>query len=321
LVEQGLSLSKAAEETGLGKSTVQKISEKFKATGHVKDLERSGRPPKLDDRAMRSILRANAKDPFMKVREIREDFNSVRPPNRRVSNSTVQRILNQNGVRAYKLAEKWKISEKNRRLRVDWCRKHRSWTLEDWAGIIFSDESRIQNNPARRIIRVRKGAKIGAHLNPQRNRFDVAVMVWGYISFEGPRKLVFVNGTINGKKYSETLEDHLIAEVPGLRAGEFMFQHDNARPHIHKDVKAKLREYNIKTLDWPAQSPDLNLIEACWRLVKSKLKESYDSEAELRTDIQNAWDYIDDAFIRKLYISLPERLAEVIRVKGWPTRY
>jgi hypothetical protein len=144
------------------------------------------------------------------VREIRANVNLLLAPPRQVSISTIQKILNDNDVFARKTQEKWRISEKNRYLRVEWCKKMRSWTLEDWAGVIFSDESKIQNNPSRRIIRIKRGTPIPTDLNNCRNKFDVSVMVWGYIMFEGPKKLVFLDQNVTGKTYAETLENHLL---------------------------------------------------------------------------------------------------------------
>ena len=46
-----------------------------------------------------------------------------------------------------------------------------------------------------------------------------------------------------------------------------MVQQDNARPHVSKMTTAFL-ESRIKTLKWPAHSPDLSPIENVWKLLK-----------------------------------------------------
>ena len=40
--------------------------------------------------------------------------------------------------------------------------------------------------------------------------------------------------------------------------------------HKSKKVAALLKEYNVKTLDWPANSPDLNPIENMWSHLEKK---------------------------------------------------
>ncbi len=42
---------------------------------------------------------------------------------------------------------------------------------------------------------------------------------------------------------------------------QVVFQHDNDPKHKAKSVQKWLSEQEFKTLEWPAQSPDLNPIE------------------------------------------------------------
>jgi hypothetical protein len=40
-------------------------------------------------------------------------------------------------------ALKPKITMRNAKLRLEWCKAHRHWTLEQWKCVIWSDESRF----------------------------------------------------------------------------------------------------------------------------------------------------------------------------------
>ncbi len=47
-----------------------------------------------------------------------------------------------------------------------------------------------------------------------------------------------------------------------LRLGQrFIFQQDNHPKHTDKITKEWLRDNSVKVLEWPSQSPDLNLME------------------------------------------------------------
>ena len=52
-----------------------------------------------------------------------------------------------------------------------------------------------------------------------------------------------------------------------------IFQQDLAPRHCSKKVKKYFIDNNIMVLDWPGNSPDLNLIENLWALIKRRLLE------------------------------------------------
>jgi transposase len=310
-VESGHSYRDTAAEFKIGKSTVEDLWNKYKETGRVEDREGSGRKQRLTKRHKDRIAREAMTFPTMTVAQLTESFNMSQSVATRVSPSTISRTLRERGLVSRIAPEKWLISAKNMQSRVKWCRERLDWTTEDWAGVIFLDESRIQNNPNRKRIRIRKSMQIPADLCQQRNKHDVAVMAWGFISWEGPKHLIFLDTNVNGLTYKNTIKTGLIDRYPMFLREGVVFQHDGAPAHRDRRVKKLFDDHGLNVLEWPAQSPDLNLIEACWREIKSKLKARYEDK----------WENLDDNFIRKLFISMPDRLKAVIDAKGGPTKY
>lgn len=103
-------------------------------------------------------------------------------------------------------------------------------------------------------------------------------MFWGCITYDGIGVIVPVDGNLNSTKYIELLDIHLwpvIAKVFGNRP--FIFQDDNATPHCSRQTNTLKQENGIQKFNWPAQSPDLNIIENVLRCIKIKLSREIDN--------------------------------------------
>ena len=98
---------------------------------------------------------------------------------------------------------------------------------------------------------------------------------------------------------------------------------DNAP--VHKKVCIPVRtELGMQILDWPPNSPDLNLIENIWSYMKEIIAKNYatiSSAEEMKRIVKRMWDNFKDREWDKLIESLPERMAAVIASKGGSTRY
>jgi hypothetical protein len=78
-------------------------------------------------------------------------------------------------------------------------------------------------------------------------------------------------------------------------------QHDNG-----------YKKNGITILDWPGNSADLNPIENLWSVLKVSVRQkNVKNEAELRTVIQEAWEFISPTYCANLISSMPERLRQV----------
>ena len=71
-------------------------------------------------------------------------------------------------------------------------------------------------------------------------------------------------------------------------------------------------------------TPDLNIIENIWLCMKRELQKSavdITTKNDLLREIQSVWRKIELDHIRNLYQSIPDRLNNVIEMKGHLTKY
>ena len=115
-------------------------------------------------------------------------------------------------------------------------------------------------------------------------------MVWGAMSAAGTGGLYFLTPgtTMNGEKYVKVLQEKLQLHMTVHQCDICM--HDVAPCHPSRVVKKFLGEKNIRQLEWPGNSPDLNPIENLWMLLKNKKSERQPTNAKsFVTAIKEIW--------------------------------
>jgi hypothetical protein len=167
---------------------------------------------------------------------------------------------------------------------------------------------------------------------------DICQMVWAGIWLGGRTKLVIMErdfsegqrgrgGGYTTKSYLKALEEGFIEHYePGT-----IFQQDNAKIHRSYVAQRWFERHGIHVMEWPPRSPDLNPIEPVWRMLKRKLYELYPnllhcgtSEADwklFRECISEAWDVLDQNKIDSIIRSMPQRVSETRKARGYYTRF
>ena len=126
---------------------------------------------------------------------------------------------------------------------------------------------------------------------------------------------------MNARRYISVLDAHLrtFMNIHGCTT----FQQDFAPCHKAKAVMKWFQTKGVNVLKWPGNSPDLNPIENLWSLIKQKVSGSNPrSLEELKRIITEVWCMnIDKKVCKNLSDSIPCRIQNVIKNKGYHTKY
>jgi hypothetical protein len=244
-----------------------------------------------------------------------------------ISARTVRRILHENDLSSHKPVACPKLTADHRVNRMRFAENHTNWTIQQWSSVMFSDESRfcLRSPDGRERVWRRPGERFAPCCISPRTPFGGGgVMVRAGIFFYGHTELIFIeHGTLTADRYiRQCLETHVVPYAPFV--GEnFLFMHDNARPHTARIVTNYLDTVEIPRLEWPARSPDMNPIEHVWDKLGRNVKKRQplpETIQELRIALNEEWEQMPQEEIQHLIESMPRRIETLRRCRGGNTR-
>lgn len=99
---------------------------------------------------------------------------------------TIRRRLNEYGFSSTFQIKKAFVSEKNRQKRLQWCREHLAWSIDQWKNVLWSDESPFVLRYAGRL-RVWRLAneRYNVQLLKGTVKHDKKINIWGCFSWHG----------------------------------------------------------------------------------------------------------------------------------------
>jgi hypothetical protein len=102
-----------------------------------------------------------------------------------------------------------------------------------------------------------------------------------------------------------------------------LFQ-DNSPPFTQLELFShglKSMKVNFQHLPWPAQPPDLNIIEPLWSVLEIRVRNGFPPPKPLGSVLKEEWYKILLETVQNLHEFIPRRIAAVLKEKGGPAPY
>ena len=123
---------------------VQNTLKRFVETGVHRNSKKPGRNRITTERDDRKIERISLKNRKKSSSAVASDFN--KDEIHKISSRTVRKRLNEAGLEGRRARKKPWLSADNIKNRLAWAKNHQKWTTNDWARVLWSDETYIEVN-------------------------------------------------------------------------------------------------------------------------------------------------------------------------------
>ena len=331
----GQTQSEVARGIGVSIRMVRRWWKKHQTGQELTNTPGRGRKPKLSKAAKITISKSLTK----RAQSTRKLATRLTSKGHKVSHETVRKHMRQSlKVLPFKPQLQPRLTAVQKANRLKFCRERKSWGIDEWRRVLFSDESPFELFHLPNCQNDWIWACDKEEVSPTFTvKHPLKIQVWGLMSFRALSELHVLpeKQMVTGAYYvDEVLEKSLLPTLK--RTGETgstlqrkllpdmsmaIFQQDGAPAHTSK-VAIKWLENNLNSFwgkgVWPGNSPDLSPIENLWAIVQEELKKLPDAtdRETLIKNVKTAWANISPDILDNLICCMPERIKKCIKVKG-----
>jgi len=238
--------------------------------------------------------------------------------NLNISTRTIQRHLSKMCFTYKKAKSQLVLSKYHKQKRLDIVSQ---WIADNhnWEKTVFSDEKRFSldgsdywmsyTGVSEKIVRPKRQCRGGS------------VMVWLMVIPNGLLSYRFIRTNFKAKDYLDVLKEMIVPIIRLNMGSDFYYQEDNCSIHKASIIKKFMTDSSINVIQWPAKSPDLNIVEDIWSMISHNVYDRmpYQNLTELEERISSTILDINlnrRQDIQNLYATIRNRLCIVLKKQG-----
>ena len=195
MLVRGDNVPNVSRAFGCHRNTIIRLRQRFQQTGGVADRRRPGRPRVTNPRT----------DRFITLTHLRRRFQTATSSARQYGITKQRRLRQaQQPIRPKSPYVGQVVTARHRAARLQYAQRHFRWGRQQWARVLFSDESmfNLSHHDGRIRIFRRRGERFADNCLIERDRFGVgSVMVWDGIMGRRKANLIVVQGNLNAQGY------------------------------------------------------------------------------------------------------------------------
>lgn len=329
-VSGGESKTAIAHRFGVSRRVIYNTIERWNERQSLQSRPRPGQPEKLTRFQKLKLLRLARANPTIKYCQLKAEVHGIH-----CHEKTIYRLLKKHHIIRWRAKKRPKLTKEVAKIRRWWARVYRNF---DFSQVSFSDECSAERGKGKAVMWVfRTPHQKWDHemLDTEGPGKNLRQMFYGVVQYNNRSELIAMKRDPVGKKNGYTAVSYIWAMEDGLLdifdPENDIYLMDNARIHTAHITLDLLESWGIECLPIPPYSPDLNIIEHVWALLKRKLNEMYPNLADApKTEeekerfihcAQEAWRAIPQRTVQKLFNSMQRRLRAVRKAHGWQTKY
>ena len=296
------------------------------------DKHRCGPPKKLRGSALATANRLKQEGMFVsEIKKVLRGKHSVD-----VDEKTIRRATRKTR-KGPKPPDEFELPPRVRKQRLDYRKDHKNDSMDQWYNTWWMDSTTLKwpadsCTPQHKIQPIRMGRRLAKQC--VRHVYSAVSAIGGRLPLiDVPLKTksqiadTWGRGRAALQQHKPFCSEDFQLILPRMHAmamqrmpgADVRWVIDGASQHTTPEVEAIMTTRGITLVQpWPSHSPDLNIIENCWSVLKSKLrrmpavtKEQWDR------NIKAAWrEAVTPEFIQQCVNSMPKRLTAVKSRKG-----